>query len=68
MDLACTENLEKVLTAKTDRVIFGDNRVLHCLLRNEILSVPDCDYFQTVQNDIQPFMRKVVTTWMLEVK
>lgn len=67
MDLACTENLEKVSTAKIDRGIFGDNRVLQNMLKSEILSVPQSDYFETVQNDIQPFMRKVVTTWMLEV-
>lgn len=68
MDLACTEKLEKVCTAKHDKCIFGDYRVLHTLLRDEKLSVPQCDYFETVQNDIQPFMRKVVTTWMLEVR
>lgn len=68
MDLACTENLEKACIAKTDRYIFGDIRVLHNLLKEEISSVPSCDYFETVQNDIQPFMRKVVTTWMLEVR
>lgn len=68
MDLTCTENLEKVCSAENDTVIFGDHRVLHKLLRDEILSVPHSDYFETVQNDIQPFMRKVVTTWMLEVR
>lgn len=68
MDLACTEKLEKISTATNDRGIFGDNRVLQNLLRSESSSVPNCDYFETVQNDIQPFMRKVVTTWMLEVR
>lgn len=68
MDLACTEKLEKVSIAKHDRAIFCDNRVLNNLLRDENFSVPHCDYFEAVQNDIQPFMRKVVTTWMLEVK
>lgn len=67
MDLACTENLEKFPTANNDRGIFGDNRVLQNMLKTEMLWMPNCDYFETVQRDIQPFMRKVVTTWMLEV-
>lgn len=68
MDLTCTENLEKVCTAQSDKAIFSDNRVLHKLLRDEVLSMPHCDYFDTIQKDIQPFMRKVVSTWMLEVR
>lgn len=65
MDLACTEHL--VSTANNDRGIFGDNRVLQNMLKTEMLWMPNCDYFETVQREIQPFMRKVVTTWMLEV-
>lgn len=68
MELTCTEKLEKVCTADYDRQIFSDNRVLLTMLKDEAFSVPNCDYFETVQNDIQPFMRKVVTTWMLEVR
>lgn len=69
MDLACTENFTSTTrTAETDRGIFEDVRVISNLLKDEMYSMPNCDYFQTVQNDIQPFMRKVVTTWMLEVR
>lgn len=68
MDLACNEKLKNICTAKNDRGIFGDNRVLFNLLRDETWSMPNCDYFETVQNDIKPFMRKVVATWMLEVR
>ncbi|KAJ9601044.1 hypothetical protein L9F63_000779, partial [Diploptera punctata] len=53
--------------AGRDRVIFEDMRVLHNLLDLENMYLPQCNYFETVQEDIQPFMRKVVTTWMLEV-
>ncbi|KAG5882106.1 hypothetical protein JTB14_016869 [Gonioctena quinquepunctata] len=67
MDLTCSENLANSCTAKRDRSIFDDPRVINNLLNEEAFSIPKCDYFQTVQNDIQPFMRKVVTTWMLEV-
>nr|XP_032519500.1 G1/S-specific cyclin-D2-like [Danaus plexippus plexippus] len=37
------------------------------LLTLERVHALHTDYFQHVQIDIQPFMRKVVTTWMLEV-
>ncbi|XP_050298699.1 G1/S-specific cyclin-D2 [Anthonomus grandis grandis] len=67
MDLTCAESTNKCIRAVKDRVIFKDERVINNLLNEEIFYVPNCDYFTTVQNDIQPFMRKVVTTWMLEV-
>lgn len=67
MELACIEKMSVVNIALKDRNIFQDNRVINNLLRDEVLYMPKCDYFKKVQNDIQPFMRKVVTTWMLEV-
>lgn len=66
MDFACTETATTRF-AKRDPSIFKDFRVIENLLSDEILYVPKCNYFEEVQNDIQPFMRKVVTTWMLEV-
>jgi len=42
-------------------------RVLQNLLDLEIVYIPTCNYFDTVQKDILPYMRKVVSTWMLEV-
>ncbi|CAG9761950.1 unnamed protein product [Ceutorhynchus assimilis] len=67
MDLACGETSNKCIRAVKDRAIFKDDRVINNLLNDEVFYVPSCDYFTKVQNDIQPFMRKVVTTWMLEV-
>lgn len=68
MDLACAETSNrKCIRAVKDRAIFKDDRVINNLLKDEQFYVPNCDYFTDVQNDIQPFMRKVVTTWMLEV-
>ncbi|KAJ8935124.1 hypothetical protein NQ314_012988 [Rhamnusium bicolor] len=67
MDLACVENLANSCIAKRDRGIFNDIRVINNLLNDEVFYIPNCDYFKTVQNDVQPFMRKVVTTWMMEV-
>ncbi|XP_056642350.1 G1/S-specific cyclin-D2-like [Diorhabda sublineata] len=67
MELTCTENFSNAARASRDKVIFNDIRVINNLLNDEMFSIPKCDYFQTIQNDLQPFMRKVVTTWMLEV-
>ncbi|XP_019872824.1 G1/S-specific cyclin-D2 [Aethina tumida] len=64
MDLSCRE---EPATATCDRTIFGDPRVVVQMLRDEVLYMPKCNYFTEVQTDIQPFMRKVVTTWMVEV-
>lgn len=66
MDFACTES-KTAKYAKRDPTIFKDFRVIENLLGDEMLYVPNCNYFEEMQNDIQPFMRKVVTTWMLEV-
>ncbi|CAH1159615.1 unnamed protein product [Phaedon cochleariae] len=69
MELSCMENVTNTTDciAGRDRGIFDNTRVINNLLNDEVFCIPRCDYFRTVQNDIQPFMRKVVTTWMLEV-
>ncbi|KAL3266199.1 hypothetical protein HHI36_010382 [Cryptolaemus montrouzieri] len=67
MDLACTEQIETTVFAQKDPCIFKDPRVMKNLLSQETMFVPQCNYFVEVQHDIQPFMRKVVTTWMHEV-
>nr|XP_018903554.1 PREDICTED: G1/S-specific cyclin-D3-like [Bemisia tabaci] len=68
MDLLCSERISPDNRfAETDRVVFGDVRVLNNLLDSECGYVPRVDYFEQVQSDIKPFMRKMVTTWMLEV-
>ncbi|KAG8229778.1 hypothetical protein J437_LFUL005859 [Ladona fulva] len=68
MELMC---LERIATdcnrAERDRVLFEDVRVIDNLLSMEPAYVPRCDYFSQVQTDILPYMRKIVTTWMLEV-
>lgn len=79
MDLSCGENMENsgnqnrggrsvdMCVAGPDRALDRDPRVLLNLLTLERSHALHTDYFQHVQIDIQPFMRKVVTTWMLEV-
>lgn len=66
MELFCLEN-ETYRRAKKDPNIFCDERVLQSLLTVEDRYVPQRPYFKSVQNDIQPFMRRIVATWMLEV-
>jgi Cyclin, N-terminal domain len=57
---------EMVPLARADRAILDDSRVLSQLLRTEMHSVPSVDYFEC-KSELQPYMRRVVTTWMLEV-
>jgi cyclin D2 len=50
-----------------DPVLLTDSRVLANLLtRQDLLSV-SFDYFKTVQTEVKPHMRKIVSDWMLEV-
>lgn len=78
MDLSCEENMDTSGNSSCDRQIdmcaAGPDRALDCdprvmlnLLALERAYAIHTDYFQHVQVDIEPFMRKVVTTWMLEV-
>jgi cyclin D2 len=68
MDLACNEQISVSNYAPKDPNIFNDFRVMKHLLNDESLYTPHTNYFQNVQTDIEPFMRKVVATWMLEVR
>jgi len=54
--------------ADCDKIILRDDRVLQNLLRNEERYSP-CQphYFRTVQVEVKPHMRKIVSDWMLEV-
>lgn len=78
MDLSCGENLDTsgnsscdrqvdMCVAGPDRAMDRDPRVMLNLLTLERTHALHTDYFQHVQVDIEPFMRKVVATWMLEV-
>ncbi|XP_039253498.1 G1/S-specific cyclin-D2-like [Styela clava] len=68
MSLECTESsLEGIKRAKKDPVLVQDDRVLQNLLKQEEKYLPRTTYFECVQRDVKPYMRKVVATWMLEV-
>ncbi|XP_068505708.1 G1/S-specific cyclin-D2-like [Syngnathus scovelli] len=66
MELYCMESNVEV-KAPVDPNILHDDRVLQSLLTVEDRFLPQCSYFQRVQKDIKPYMRKVVAGWMLEV-
>ena len=60
----------KPLTVKSelDAKLYEDNRVLCNLVKTEQRYLPrHMDYFKTVQVEVKPHMRKIVSDWMLEV-
>jgi len=51
-----------------DKILLNNPRVLDNMLKEEIFSSEELqDYFETLQTEIKPRMRKIVTDWMLEV-
>ena len=66
MELLCCEG-PRVRYAYQDPVLLRDDRVLRNLLTCEDKYIPSCSYFKIVQKEIEPHMRRLVTTWMLEV-
>uniref|UniRef100_A0AAZ3S7F1 G1/S-specific cyclin-D2 n=1 Tax=Oncorhynchus tshawytscha TaxID=74940 RepID=A0AAZ3S7F1_ONCTS len=66
MELLCLE-VDTIVRASLDPNLLCDDRVLQSLLTIEERFLPQCSYFKCVQKDIQPFMRRMVATWMLEV-
>lgn len=68
MDLMCNEGCTtSVQRTYLDNNLIKDERVLDRLLKLEDHYIPRCDYFKMVQEEIKPFMRKLVVTWMFEV-
>lgn len=66
--LLCADACPEVCpVAVRDPAIMTDTRVLNQLLRLETFSLPSNDYFASSESELQPYMRRVVTTWMLEV-
>lgn len=67
MDLLCCET-ECECRAYPDPVLLNDERVLQNLLKTEERYTPSCSYFECVQRELTPQMRKIVAEWMLEVR
>jgi len=56
------------LSAAPDKVLLTDSqRVIHTLMAHENQYLVRNDYCETLQTCIQPYMRKILATWMLEV-
>lgn len=68
MELLCCEGTRHAPRAGPDPRLLGDQRVLQSLLRLEDRYVPRASYFQCVQKEIKPHMRKMLAYWMLEVR
>ncbi|KAM4651803.1 G1/S-specific cyclin-D1-like [Discoglossus pictus] len=63
--LLCWE-AEAELRAQQDPVLL-QSRVLRKLLAAEDKYIPSAGYFQCVQKEVHPYMRRMLTSWMLEV-
>ena len=57
----------RINNATVDPALVSDERVLSNLLQLEMSYLPSPSYFDCVQNDIEPWMRDAVASWMLEV-
>lgn len=68
MELLCVEPAARVPRAGRDPQLLGDRRVLQNLLSQEERYSPRVSYFQCVQREIKPYMRKMLAFWMLEVR
>ncbi|XP_004695139.1 PREDICTED: G1/S-specific cyclin-D1 [Condylura cristata] len=64
--LLCCE-AESIRRAYPDGNLLND-RVLRAMLKAEETCAPSVSYFKCVQKEILPSMRKIVATWMLEVR
>ena len=57
-----------VCKAYLDPVLLEDGRVFRNMLNTEEFYISDNNYFENVQKEIKPHMRKLATDWMLEVR
>ncbi|KAK8750225.1 hypothetical protein OTU49_015322 [Cherax quadricarinatus] len=69
MELYCSEvpTCPEETIASEDPTLTRDARVLDNMMQLQLFNVPPQNYFKHIQSDIQPYMRKVITRWMLEV-
>ncbi|KAI1301644.1 G1/S-specific cyclin-D2 [Halotydeus destructor] len=66
MELLCIE-IEGEPRAYGDPVFLDDDRVLSNLLRTEDRYILSSSYFKCFQAELKTYMRKIVSSWMLEV-
>ena len=69
-DLKCVENIWIAdMRSYEDPVLVNDARILNNILTRQDNSFGSSveNYFETVQTEVKPHMRKIVSDWMLEV-
>lgn len=69
----CSENIVAdssldMNCAEIDKTMIKDPRVVKNLLELERSTVIKFDYFKQIQEEITPYMRGVVASWMMEVR
>lgn len=62
------EYREPTVPAFTDRKLLNDERVLMNMLQTEERYAPQTNCFETVQKDVEQWMRNKVAHWLLEVR
>ena len=70
MELLCPESRADQCGASSpiaDPVFLDDERVLNNLMQHEKRHQITSCYFKRVQTELEPYMRKIVATWLLEV-
>ncbi|KAJ1137942.1 hypothetical protein NDU88_004336 [Pleurodeles waltl] len=67
MELWCSEGAARPPRAVPDPRLLRDGRVLRNLLQLEERYSPATTYFQCVQRELRPRMRRMLAFWMLEV-
>ena len=70
-DLKCVENIWLAdMRSYADPVLINDARILNNILNRQednFFGSAFDNYFETIQTEIKPHMRKIVSDWMLEV-
>ena len=72
-ELPCSLRCQELMACEglrrsfADPVMLNDDRVLQNLLTAEDRCLPNAKYFD-FQLEIKPFMRRILTSWMLEVE
>lgn len=71
MDLTCDEIVMEKMDLNSvapDLTMMTDPRIIPNMLYLERETTVQFDYFTHVQAQIEPYMRKVVAEWMMEVR
>lgn len=62
-----SDTTSPILRACCDPVLIKDRRICQNLMMLEKLTQTSDSFFGSVQTDIQPYMRRILAVWMLQV-